>query len=175
MGLTSFLRRFGRAEDGVAAVEMALVSGVLIAALLNVVEVGRYAYLSAQVTAATQAGAHAAIARCSEAQSPVTLNCPNVADEVTAAVQGTSLGALVELRGGLTEAWYCVNAQGVLEEMAAPAERPEDCADAGDEDAEAGLYLRVQTEFTYEPLFPDLTLAETFPEVIVRTAWMRLL
>lgn len=176
MVLRSFLGRFARDEDGVAAVEMALISGVLIAALLNVVEVGRYAYLSTQVLAATQAGAHAAIARCEESESPVTLNCPEVTAEVTAAVQGTSLGALVSLREpGLAEAWYCVNEQGILEEMAPPAEPPADCADAGDEDAEPGLYLRVQTQFAYEPLFDGLTLTETFPAVIERTAWMRLL
>jgi hypothetical protein len=31
----------------------------------------------------------------------------------------------------------------------------------------------VQVEFDYELMFPGLTLADTFPDQIVKTAWMR--
>jgi len=74
-----FLRRFARNERGVAAVEMAMIGGLLTGALMNVAEVGRYAYLTTEVSAASQAAAQAAIITCSTDRTPVTTNCPAVA------------------------------------------------------------------------------------------------
>ncbi|HUR02683.1 MAG TPA: TadE/TadG family type IV pilus assembly protein [Nonomuraea sp.] len=168
------LSRFARDQRGVAAVEMSLVGGLLATALLNVVEVSRYAYMSAQVGAASQAAAHAALVKCDPSETPVTLNCPDVAGEITKAIRGSSLGTRVHQHGALSERWYCLTATGALQDMSAAGTRPASCADAGDAMAKPGLYLRVQTDYTYDPLFPGLTIAETFSETIVRTAWMRL-
>lgn len=173
MRLGAFIGRFRRAESGVAAVEMALIGGILTALLLNVAEVGRYAYLTTQVLAASQAGAYAAIAHCALKDTPVTLECPSVEAEITQAVNGTALGEAVALHGELRENWYCVSEAGELQEMGAADNRPSDCTDAGDPAANPSLYLRVSAALDYEPIFPGLTLVEAFPTTIVHTAWMR--
>jgi Flp pilus assembly protein TadG len=174
MRVRAFLGRFGGDARGMAAVEMALVSGVLGAALLNVAEVGRYAYLSSQVSAASQAGAHAAIVRCSATETPVTINCPVVASAINTSIQGSSLGNHVTLYGAISERWYCLTAQGALQDMAAANARPNNCLAAGDASQQPALYLRVQTQYTYEPIFPGLTIVETFADTIIKTSWMRL-
>jgi Flp pilus assembly protein TadG len=169
-------RRFASDERGVAAVEMALFGTFVIGALLNVVEVGRYAYIATQVTSASQAGAHAAIAKCSTTETPVTSACPEAADAIDTAIAGTSLGEEIALDGDLEEAWYCVNAEGALEEVAeAEAPKPTNCEDAGVPSGLPALYLRVRVTHAYEALFPGLTITETLPTEIVRTAWMRML
>jgi len=169
-------RRFASDERGVAAVEMALFGTLVIGALLNVVEVGRYAYVVTQVTSASQAGAHAAIAKCATTETPVTSACPEAADAIDTAIAGTSLGEQIALDGELQEAWYCVNAGGTLEEVAeADDPKPANCQDVGVPSGTPGLYLRVRVTHDYEALFPGLTIAESLPTEIVRTAWMRML
>jgi len=176
MRMINSWRRFASDERGVAAVEMALVGTLVVGALLSVVEVGRYAYVATQVTSAAQAGAHAAIAKCSTTETPVTTACPEAEDAIAAAIAGTSLGDGITMVGDLEEGWYCVNVQGQLEEIADAEEtRPTNCQDVGVPSAIPGLYVRVQVTYPYEPVFPGLTLAETFADDIVRTAWMRVL
>jgi Flp pilus assembly pilin Flp len=169
-GITS---RFAGDQRGVAAVEMGLVGGLLATALLNVVEVSRYAYMTAQVGAASQAAAHATLVKCAPDETPVTINCPDVAAAVTMAIRGSSLGTQVRQHGALRERWFCLTPEGGLQDMSEAGIKPGSCADAGDPSVRPGLYLQVQTEYTYEPLFPGLTIAETFEDTIVRTAWMR--
>jgi hypothetical protein len=170
-----FLARFAAAAEGAAAVEMALVGSIMAGALMNVAELGRYAYTTTQVINASQAGVHMAIARCAADKTPVTLRCPGVEDLVTSAIRSTSLGSAVTVQGDLEEAWYCVGEDGDLEEIATVAEtKPRDCEEAGEKDRIPGLYLTVEVAHTFEPLFPGLTLVENFPETIVRSARMRL-
>ena len=175
MRIRPMLSRFAADARGVAGIEMALVGTLVIGALLNVVEVGRYAYTTAQVAAASQAGAHAALVTCDPTEVPVATNCTGAAARIQTAIQGTSLADAVALDGPLVEGWYCVNQQGGLQLMAAGSEpKPQDCADAGTPSARPAFYLRVRAAHDYEPIFPGLTLTETFPDIIVRTAWMRM-
>lgn len=166
---------FRRDERGVAAVETALVGSFLVVALFNVVEISRYAYLFMEVASASQAGAQAAIVRCDTSHTPVTINCPNAQADVTTAMRGTSLGSSITLVGGLSEGWYCVNGSGVLQFMSNAASKPANCGAAGDASTVPSLYLKLNAAYTYEPIFPGLTIAATFPPTITRTAWMRML
>lgn len=169
-----FFARFGSAAEGAAAVEMALVSAILAGALMNVAELGRYAYTTTQVINASQAGAHIALARCAADKTPVTLKCPEVDTLVTSAIRSTSLGSQVTVTKDLAEAWYCVGEGGDLMQIATAKEtKPRDCEEAGEKDRTPGLYLTVEVAHTYEPLFPGLTLVESFPETISRSARMR--
>jgi Flp pilus assembly protein TadG len=174
MSRLAFLSRFGGDARGVAAVEMSLIGGLLVMALLNVAEVGRYAYLSTQVSASSQAGAHAAIVVCEPTATPVTINCPDLNTAIATSIHGSSLGDDITLRGAVSERWYCLTAGGALQDMAAADARPSNCQAAGDAGQQAALYLRVQTQYTFEPLFPGLTVADTFATNITKTAWMRL-
>lgn len=169
-----FLGRFGRESRGVAALEMALVTGVLATGLMNGLEVGRYAYMSAQVGAAAQAGAQAAIATCDTNHTPATINCTGLSSSVTTAIHGTSLGSDVSVKGQIQEDWFCLTNAGVLQNIGAASSSPTDCLVAGSPNLKPALYLRVSTQYTYDPLFPGLTLADIFADDIVRTAWMRM-
>jgi len=168
MRLAGRLQSLRRDERGVAAIEAALVSGVLAVSLMNVVEVTRYAYTASQVEAATQAAAQAAVIACDLSHTPVTSNCPEVNTAIANAIHGTSLGDDVSLDGSLSEQWHCISGSDTLQ----PASGQDaTCSD----DAKPGLYLRVRTTYTYQPLFPGLTVAEGFSGTINRTAWMRTL
>lgn len=172
------MRPFGalrRDERGVAAIEAAFVGSLLVGALMNVVEVSRYAYVTAQVAAATQAGAQAAAMTCDTTKAPATTKCAGLQTAVDTAIQGTSLGEAVALDGALQEGWYCVTAQGALHYESAAGSPPSTCSDIAVTDSKPGLYLRVRTKYTYQPIFPGLTIAATFADEINRTAWMRML
>lgn len=172
--LASFLRRFDRDDRGVAAIETALVGTVILAGLLNVVEVGRYAYTTMQVNAASQAGAQALIVSCGPSDTPVTENCDDVEGAVETAIAGTSLGDKVELDGALDEGWYCISDDKTLEKVAAAsAPKPSNCDDEDMPTGPAALYVKVKVATAFAPIFPGLTIAESFPDEITKTAWMR--
>jgi len=167
MRLAGKLQRLRGDERGVAAIEAALVSGLLFVSLMNVVEVTRYAFTSTQVEAVTQAAAQAAVITCDPNHSPVMENCPSVNEAITTAIHGSSLGDGVSLEGSLSEQWYCVSG----DTLQAAGGQDDTCPN----DAKPGLYLRIRTTYTYEPIFPGLTVVESFADSIEHTAWMRTL
>lgn len=172
--ISTFLQGLGRDERGVAAVETALVGTVILAGLFNVIEVGRYAYTSMQVTSASQAGAQATLVHCEPGDTPVTTECAGVTAAVEIAAKATSLGNQVQLDGALDEGWYCVTGQQTLQKVAtASEEAPSDCDDEGLPSGPPSLYVRVRVTSPFEPIFPGLTIVASFPETINRTAWMR--
>jgi Flp pilus assembly protein TadG len=172
--LTAFIRRLRRDERGVAAVEMALIGSLFCVALLNAVDVGRYAYLRTEVATATQIGAQAALVACDPAHLPATVNCPELNGAVATAIHGTSLGSGVGLSGAVAEAYYCLNASGVLTYAADLDHKPADCGAFGVAAAKPVLYLRLNTTYAYVSLFGTLSVAKTFPATITRSAWMRM-
>ncbi len=165
---------FAADERGVAAIEMALLVGIVAGALLNVAEVGRYLYSSAAVAAATQAGGQAALAQCPPDRTPATINCEGLSSAVTAAIRGGSLQQRVSLYGALQEGWYCIDQQGSLVSVGSLGNRPGDCSGAGDPASQPVLYLRVRTQFTYQPMFPGVTVVDALPQTLLRSAWMRM-
>jgi len=175
LAANSWLARLARDERGVAAIEAALVGSLLSVTLLNAVEIGRYAYTATQVAAAAQAGAQGALVACPTDKTPATLDCPELNSAVNPALQGSSLGDEISRHGALHEAWQCINASGQLQEVGAADSRPDNCNAAGDAAQKPGLYLRVQTEYDYDPIFPGLTLVQRFEPLIVRSAWIRML
>jgi Flp pilus assembly protein TadG len=175
MAVSGILRRFANDRGGAAAVEMALIGSLLVGVLMNVVEVGRFAQLSMQIASASQAGAQAAIITCDTQKTPITINCPAAAAAINTALRGTSLGAAVELHGALNEAWYCLDAAGKLQNVGAAGDKPANCAAVGEATVKPALYLKVAVQTDYEPLFPGLTVVESFSDTISRTSWMRLL
>lgn len=172
--LIAHIRRLRRDERGVAAVEMALVTSVFAVALLNAVEVGRYAYILMEAEQATQAGAEAALVTCDLQHVPATQNCSGLSSAVTTAIQGTSLGTKVSLNGGLTEAYYCLNASNALVQVSDLSSKPSDCSSVGNSGLAPVLYLQVHTTYPYAPIFHGLTVGQSFPTTVQKTAWMRM-
>ena len=171
----TFLRRLRRDDRGIAGVEMALIASAFSVAALNAGEIGRYAFLLMEVRQAAQAGAEAAIKTCDTAHLPATTSCTGLTTAVTAAVQGaSSLGTSVTLNGSISEAWYCLDAHGVLQNAGAAGSRPSDCTAYGGAGVAPALYVQIPTTYTYAPLFGSVTVATNFPTTINRTAWMRM-
>jgi Flp pilus assembly protein TadG len=173
--LTSLLRRFRRDERGIAAVEAALITSVFAIAAMNVIDVGRYAYVRMEAELATQAGAEAALVTCDAQHVPATQACPNLNTAVTTAIHGTSLGSAVALNGAIGEGYYCVNASGALVYASDLSSPPANCAGFGNAAGKPALYLQVRTRYAYTPIFPGLTVTKALPASIQKTAWMRML
>jgi Flp pilus assembly protein TadG len=175
MSLSRILRRLRRDERGVAAIETALITGVFAVAMMNAVDVGRYAYVLMETEQATQVGAQAALVACDAQHVPATQSCPNLNSAVTTAIHGTSLGSAVTLNGAITEGYYCINGSGALVYASNISSKPADCSGFGSPGLSPALYLQVHTSYAYAPIFPGLSIAKAFPKSIQKTSWMRML
>lgn len=153
--------------------EMSLVAMLMLGGVMNAAEVARYALLTSQVAVATQAGAQAAYLACDMTKIPATLKCPGMSAAVQAALRTTSLGDKVTM-AAISEAYYCISPSGPLQQVGTTSSRPSDCSAAGDPSRAPALYLQVRANYTYEPIFEGLTVAEAFPQSVARTAWMRM-
>jgi len=174
---TSVIRRLRSDTRGIAAVEFALGSLVLIIGVLNAVDVGYYAFQRMEVETAAQAGAQAAWATCfdTSAMLPATQNCAGLNNAITTAIQGTSLGGDVKLATGFpSEGYYCA-ATGGLQSVGSLANKPADCTAAGSPGLAPGDYVQVGVTFPYAPLFPGFSVMGALGiTTITTTSWMRL-
>ena len=157
------LRRFCRNTRGTAAIEFAGAAMLLVAGLLNAVDVGYYEYRRMEVENAAEIGAQAAWQTCDPTKSmlPATQNCPGLSAAVTAAIQSTSLGTNVSLASGYpAEGYYCVNSSGALQMIASvpSASPPTNCSATGNPNVPPGDYIQVGVTFGYAPLFPGVTV-----------------
>lgn len=169
------LRGFAADESGLAAIEMSLVTVLLAGALINAVEIGRYAVSIMQVDNAAQMAVSAAYGACDTEHVPATINCPGLNAAVDTAVASTTLGTNITRGGTYSEGWYCVNASNELQLVATYASpEPADCSAVAKPSASPGLYLGVQASYAFKPMFPGFTLAASFTSPITRTAWARM-
>jgi Flp pilus assembly protein TadG len=160
---------------GVAAIEFAIFAGLLIFATLNVAEISIYIYQRMEVENATEMAAQAAWKNCDLTKLPATTNCPALTNAVQSAMQSTSLGTSVALLSGSpSEGYYCINSSNALEYVSNVTSKPADCSAAGMPSLQPADYIKIGTTFTYKPLFPGITVADTFETPITKTAWMRL-
>jgi Flp pilus assembly protein TadG len=161
-------------QRGVAAIEFGIFAVLLSAALANVTDVSIYIYQRMQVENATEIAAQAALKTCST-KLPATTNCPGLLAAMQNSLQSTSLGAAVALQSGSpTEGYYCINASNALQYVSDVSSKPADCTAAGMPALQPGDYILVNTTFSYQSLFPGLSVATTFPTPISRTAMLRL-
>jgi Flp pilus assembly protein TadG len=172
--LRRLMQSFARNDDGAAAIELAGVGSILVIAAINATDVGRYAYQTSEVNAAAQAGAQAASVACDVAHTPATQNCADLNGAVTTAIESTPLGPGVSLNGSITEAYYCLDNSGALQKVSAASAKPANCSAVNNANATPTLFLQVPVTYTFQPLFPGLTFAQSFSGAITRTAWMRM-
>jgi Flp pilus assembly protein TadG len=155
------LRALLSATAGAAAVEFALVSGILVALLLNVVDFSLLIWAQMQVDYAAESGAQAAYNTCSGGTMPATTHCATLNSVVTTAIHGTSLGSSVTLASGSpSETYYCVSGSS-LQSVGTPASPPSpfNCSAAGDASKTPGDYVRVAVSYSFTPLFGGISLA----------------
>jgi Flp pilus assembly protein TadG len=177
-------RTFLRDVRGTAAVEFVLWFPVIAMPLVGVIDLGIFAVQRMQVEAASQAGAAAAWRVCDkDAEHPVTnANCASVGSTITAAVQGTGLGAGATVASTPVVGYYCATDAGALTSVSStwpidsttPPAKPADCSAAvGGSTTKPGEYIQVTVNFTYTPMFGVLRTAGVLPSTIGHTAWRR--
>jgi hypothetical protein len=161
----------------VTAIEFALVAGMLVALLLNGVDLGRYIYLREQVENAAQAGAHAVWVACDPMKLPVATKCPGWDAAATSAIFRTLLNKDtdaandgVTLHKPIVEGYFCPSAAGALVAVTNPSSPPASCL-AG---TTPGTYIQLQITYTYAPLFGDLSVTHLLGTTISKTSYMRL-
>src|SRR5215467_1483988 len=165
-------------QRGASAIEFALFAGILCFGLLNTADISIYIYKRMQVENATEMSVQAAWKACdpSQSQLPATVNCPGLTTAITRAAQSTTLGNNVIIQAGSpTEAYYCLNSSGALQNVGAVSSpAPANCTVTGLPSQQPADYIQVTTTYSYAPLFPGVTVASAFTTPIVRTGMMRL-
>ena len=171
-----FSGRYCSQQSGAAAVEFALILGLLAIPILNVMDFALYAWDRMQVDNAAQVAAQAVRTACPLTQLPATTKCPGMAAAVTLAAHSTSLGPNVTVTN-TAEHYYCITSGGTLTQVATPPTAPpSDCSgNGGSANDRPGDYVLITTSYTYTPLFPAVSIVGSLPSPIVRQAWMRLL
>lgn len=166
-----------RDERGLAAVEFALLAGMLVTVMLNGIEVSRFYYSQMQMQNATQMAVQAVWKVCdADAKLPATIRCSARTTAISNALQSTSLGSAVTLQtGSPTEGYYCVSSAGVLTSVAAAnVARPVDCSSVGSSSTRPKIYIRIAAQYTYAPIFRAITIGSVLPTDITSTSTMRL-
>lgn len=165
-------------QRGASALEFAIFAGILCFGLLNTADVSIYIYKRMQVENATEMAVQAAWKTCdpSKGYLPATTSCPGLTTAITQAAQSTTLGNSVSFQAGSpSEAYYCLNSSGALQNVGAvTSPPPADCSVTGLSSQQPADYIQITTTFAYAPLFPGVTVASAFTTPIVRTGTMRL-
>lgn len=157
--------------------ELALILGVSTALMLNGVEASRYYYAQMELENAAQMAAQNVFRVCdTAAKLPATIKCTERTNAINTALQSTSLGSAVTLSSGYpTEAYYCVSTAGVLTQVAAvTATKPTDCSSVGSASDTPGLYLTIQAQYTFTPIFDGITIGSALPATVQTSTMTRL-
>jgi Flp pilus assembly protein TadG len=170
---------YARGTRGAAAAEFALVLTLLSIPVLNVVDLGMYAYQRMELQNGAQMGAQAAIAMAPNCTLPLTTgSCSgSYASTIAAAAHSTSLGTQVTVTS-TTEEYWCVNpSTNQLQQVGTAASPPSpfNCTAAGNTtDPTPGDYIRVTASYSYAPVFTGVSVASLLTTPITDTVWMRL-
>jgi Flp pilus assembly protein TadG len=160
---------------GLASIEFALIAGFLCYALLNVADVSVFLFDKVQVNNATQMGAQAAWATCDLNHLPATNKCPSMNGAITTAVQSTALGNQVALQSGYpAEGYYCISSAGVLTYVSDVNSPPNNCSSVGSAATTPHDYVKIQTTYTYAPIFPGLSVGSALPTTLTYISYVRL-
>ena len=168
--------RFGRDRRGAATIEVALTTLFMAYSVMNVADISIYAYTRMQVQNAAQMGAQAVYEACDSKSLPATSKCAGMNAAVTRGIQSTALGTSVTLKSGSpAEGYYCINSSSSLQYMSSYSNKPADCSGAGMPGLKPGDYIKVETTYTYSPVFPgDTTVGSLMTTPITATALVRL-
>jgi Flp pilus assembly protein TadG len=173
--LLSALRRTAGDERGVAAIEFAMIAGTIAVAMLNALDIAKYYYQRMELESATQMGAQSAWSTCDVAKLPASTNCPNLVSAVTTAIQSSSLGTAVTLKSGSpAEGYYCLNSSNALVYVSTVAVKPANCSSVGVATGMPADYIKIETSFSYTPMFGGASVASLLPATITATSLMRL-
>ena len=149
--------------------------GFLSLAMLNTVEIAKFYFQKMEVENATQMGAQAAWKTCDTTKLPATTNCSGLTTAITTAISSTSLGNAVTLQTGFPqEGYYCLNTSNTLVYASNVSSKPANCSATGQATLQPGDYIKIQTQYSYSPIFPGFTIGSLLPTSITSTSMMRL-
>ena len=176
MNPLSTLKRLLADKCGVAGIEFALVTTVLMYSLLNGVEIARWSFQKMELRNAVHSASQAAWSACDTKHLPATTNCTGLNTAITNGLRSTSLGSHVTATSGFpTEAYYCVNSSGVLTQVGpVTAAKPSDCSAVGDATRSPGDYVMLSASYTYTPMFTGITIGNMLPATLTSKGSMRL-
>jgi len=184
---------YARDGRGAAAVEFAVVLPLLTLPLLNVVDLGVYAYQRMQLENAALTGADQVRVLCNTAPSkpPATgTDCGVTTTQVTNFIHNTSLGSSVSLAATspVVEAYYCILTNGALQQVGTPGSPGSPPSLAGstcsaysapqgqqwsNPTAAPGDYILVSVTYPFTPVFSSVSIVGLLASSITATGWSR--
>lgn len=167
----------GLARDGrgAVAVEFAMVVGTLVVILLNGIDIAKFYFQRMELENATQMAVQAVWKTCDTNALPASTNCSGMTSAITTALASTSLGNSVSQQSGSpAEGYYCVNLSGVLTYVSSATSKPANCSSVGNASNQPGLYVRINTQYTFTPIFGSMSVGALLPTTVTSSAMMRL-
>jgi Flp pilus assembly protein TadG len=164
---------------GAAALEFALVVGLMTLPALNIVDLAVYAFDEMQTHNAAEMAAEAAYNDCgTAAYLPATSACTatesqwkiSFSQAVTSGLKETTLGNAVSLNTD-SEGYYCATTTNTL---VAVTSTTQTCSGYADTNAPPGDYVLVTAQYTYTPIFQGMTVTSLLPATITKTVWIRM-
>ncbi len=188
VSLRSLRRRlsvYGARSRGAAALEFALVVGLMTLPALNIVDLAVYAFDEMQTHNAAEMAAEAAfndcntgsylpaMSKCTATNSQFKISFDNV---VASGLKETTLGNSVSLNSD-SEGYYCSTTSNTL--VGPMANTIQTCGASGfgniaDGNAPPGDYVLVTAQYTYTPIFHGMTVTSLLPSTITKTVWIRM-
>jgi Flp pilus assembly protein TadG len=151
------------AADGAAAAEFAIWLSVLVPAMLNVVDIGIYAWDKMQVSNAAQSAVQAVWTYCPT--TPVSTNCDT---KISDAISGASgLKTSVQEDTTQRQEGYACPVSGTLQWNASGVTT---CSSG----KTAGYYFKTQVTYAYRPVFTGISVASLLSTPITQSAWTRI-
>ncbi|WP_162925208.1 hypothetical protein [Aurantiacibacter odishensis] len=177
-------RVFRRDRSGSVGAEMAFVAGFLAILIAQILDFGWMAYCSVQVRTAAQAAAAEAASLCQqETDLPATINCEttqsiDLQEKMEQAANRVSIGDASIPRivvSEPSEGYFCQDSNETLVEVGTLASPPaaDACATYGTAE-EPGIYVYATASYTFNPLFPGLSVASVLGNPLTAEGWMRL-
>lgn len=171
LGADLAMRRYWKDRRGAAAAEFALVLGLLVIPVLNVVDLALYAWDRMQLDNAAQMAARAAWMTCDTGTKlPALANCTALASAVAVAAHSSTLGSNVTV-GTMTEGNYCANSGATALQAAGTAS---DCSGINGSTDAPGDYIFIPVTYTYTPVFSAVSIVSLLPANMQSTGRMRL-
>jgi len=175
------LRAYLSNRRGSAAIEFALVLGMLTIPLMSVIDLGMYTYDKMQVRSAAQVAAQSVWASCGSSSNwPVTRYCTSWQSGINTSAQLTSLATNVTVTS-VVDGYYCVNGSGILTAIgstgtfASPltATAPTSCGSGTWETTTPYEFVTVTVSYTYAPVFGGISVASLLPTSMTATSTMQ--
>ena len=174
---SSHVRELRQDASGLATIEFAMASTMLMLGLLNGLEVARWSFQRMEVANAVHSAAHAVWNACDTKHLPAMTNCAGRAAAITNGLKSTSLGTAVTVAAtSPTEGYYCLTSGGVLKKEADYTDtKPANCSAEGDSAHVPGDYLKITATYAYRPMFGrGITVGSLMPATLSSSSMIRL-